>query len=752
MENLNNTSQDSYFVYFIESHIITASPTITISADNEGLFGELEKEKDNKYSEQGKNDKFLYSIYHFKIYTQKIKEQNKKELEIKIMIENEGEKFENRITIIDLDKDNYIYDLEFKEKGIIKKFKPPKAIKFTRIQQFTIFKDYLMKDLGINKKNNKKREDLIFSTQKLFKEKFWFNFFIIIFLECISPLSWRKHFSYFDPLKIEGKGEIDELIQKQSDNFVGIVARNSNKILENCKDEKEKELNGIQLYTFVLYYYYEYNKPLFLEYLKNNDKNIRSYINNVLIKYSNVFLDQKLPKERVQELINISKTFEQFSNSLQYLDLLLELLEIILKNFEIFIKLYQNEKIKNKSPKINIETIIKPREEDNIEEICKKYKDLINMQKDLKNLISEDLPIFISGSVFDKYIKFFNGNNIDNLFYIKEIKKELKIDSIKEDINKSIFYTLLKISKKRNISNLKLLEYIKKLIEDNQIEESLKLISVLDTYTFNDIFYYKWKKMNWNKILENNENIFKDKVIGLINDLREFNLLFKLLNISSKSDQVEIKTLSLEKMRIKFLELFLKNKDIDYKIYIILLITFSKKDKKEGENDVQFLEKLQAILEEEKMKDLCSTLLSEYRTILNEEIIKFIKFYTKDDKTDDNNLILNHMKFNNLIISTSQREVCEKNNILIDLLVYWNKIKINIIKKIECLCEIFERKIIDKVINNNDYKYDINGIDKVIYSLNLSNEILLYKHNEIKELVDKYEVGIKYKIIKNLTK
>ena len=76
------------------------------------------------------------------------------------MIENEGEKFENGITIIDFDKDNYIYDLEFKEKGIIKKLKPPKAIKFTRIQQFKIFRDYLMKDLGINKKNNKKREDL----------------------------------------------------------------------------------------------------------------------------------------------------------------------------------------------------------------------------------------------------------------------------------------------------------------------------------------------------------------------------------------------------------------------------------------------------------------------------------------------------------------------------------------------------------------------------------------------------------------
>jgi hypothetical protein len=45
---------------------------------------------------------------------------------------------------------------------------------------------------------------------------------------------------------------LEDEIQKQSDNFVGIVARNSNKILENCKDDKEKEQSGIQLHYYII--------------------------------------------------------------------------------------------------------------------------------------------------------------------------------------------------------------------------------------------------------------------------------------------------------------------------------------------------------------------------------------------------------------------------------------------------------------------------------------------------------------------
>ena len=634
MTNLENAPNDFYLVYFIESHINTTTPKISISGDGGGLCGELKQVKQKIYTEPGQKEKFLYSIYQFKIYPEKIKDREKTELEIKLTLENEGVKFDQKITITDFDKDNYVYDFEFKSKGMLKKKEPPKAKKFSRAEQFEIFKDYLEKDLGIKRKIgkvDKKSEDLIFATQKLFKEKFWFNFYIIIFLECLSPLSWRKHFSYFDPVKIEGKGEIGELKKKRAKTFVKMVGGNPNKVLEGCKDDKDKEQSGIQLYTFVLYYYYEYDKQEFLSYLKKNDKNIRYYINNVLVKYSAIFSEQILEKERVQELIDISKTFVDFANILQYLDLLLELLEIILHNFDKFKNLYKEEKKINKSPKIDIETIIKPREGDKLDKIYKLYQDLEDKQINILKLKPKDFPISISGSILDEYIKFFNGKNLDYLFYIKDIKKKSKITDMEKDVNKSIFDTLLELSYKRKINNKQILEYIQKLIEDDRLKESAEIISGLDISTFNKEFYDEWKKVEWNKIIRNNEKLFIDKVLGLINDLKDFDILFNLLNINSKSDKTEIKPSFLEKMRIKFIELLKINKDTDCIKSVISLVVNSKKDNKEGIKTKEFLEQLKNILNEEKRKEIYSTLLSKHGKILNEEVIKFIiEFYTND--------------------------------------------------------------------------------------------------------------------------
>ena len=646
MTNLENAPNDFYLVYFIESHINTTTPKISISGDGGGLCGELKQVKQKIYTEPGQKEKFLYSIYQFKIYPEKIKDREKTELEIKLTLENKGQKFDQKITITDFDKDNYVYDLEFKEKGMIKKIKPPKAIKFSRAEQFEIFKDYLEIDLGIKKKTDKKREDLVFATQKLFKEKFWFNFYIVIFLECVTPSTWRRHFSYFYPLNIEEKGEINELNKKRAKTYVKMVGGNPDKVLEGCKDDKEK--SGIQLYTFVLYYYYEYDKEEFSKYLEKNDKNIRYYINNVFVKYSDIFFKQKLPKERVQELIEISKTYNQYSNSLHYLKIFSELLDIILTNFDKLKDFYQVEKKNKNMTKIVIETIIEPREEDNMKDISEKYKKLIDKQKEAK---FKEKSIFTTGTLFDKYTEFFEGKNLDNLYYIKAIK-QLKVDEFQKDINKSIYDTALKLCQKGNMDNFKILGYIKRFIDDSQIKESLEIIPGLDINKFDDDFLEEWKKIDWNKKLENKESLYKtftDKVLVLITDLKDFDKLFKLFNISSKPEKIEIKSSSLDKMRNKFIELFKNNKDIEDNKYIIKLITIAKNDKKEGEKAVVFLGQLQQIFSEEKMKNIYETLLSEYGDSINGEIIKFIiNFYTKDRELNSEILL-------NIIIKSTDK-------------------------------------------------------------------------------------------------
>jgi hypothetical protein len=196
-EQAEKKSNDQICVYFIENHISTCSPTMSISGDSGGLFGELKKAKEGKYSEPGKADQFLYTIFYFEIYPAKIKDRDKKELNIKLTLENKDEKFDKKLTIIDIERNNYIYDLEFEPKGLFNKINPPKSHKFPRSKQFEIYRDYLEKDLGIKKKNDKRREDLVFFTQKLLNEKFIFSFYIIIFLESLPTKYKRIHFNEF---------------------------------------------------------------------------------------------------------------------------------------------------------------------------------------------------------------------------------------------------------------------------------------------------------------------------------------------------------------------------------------------------------------------------------------------------------------------------------------------------------------------------------------------------------------------------
>ena len=132
------------------------------------------------------------------------------------------------------------------------------------------------------------------------------------------------------------------------------------------------------------------------------------------------------------------------------------------------------------------------------------------------------------------------------------------------------------------------------------------------------------EKMDWNQKFENKENllaIFIDKVLGLVTNLKDFDRLFNLLNTSSSNNVIEISPSTLEKIQIKFIELckvfdFNKNKDLYLNNIIISIITYSKNEKKE-----EFLKIIKDILNEDKIKEIYTILLSEKRSILNEVII-----------------------------------------------------------------------------------------------------------------------------------
>ena len=124
------------------------------------------------------------------------------------------------------------------------------------------------------------------------------------------------------------------------------------------------------------------------------------------------------------------------------------------------------------------------------------------MQKNEMKAVS----IYISGSLFDKYISFFEGINYDNLFAIRDVvKSQEKEIVIKKDIDKSIYETGLILSKNGKMTNPQILDLIQKLIKNNYLKESLEIISGLDIKNFDDKFYEEWNKMNLNNKVENKE-------------------------------------------------------------------------------------------------------------------------------------------------------------------------------------------------------------------------------------------------------
>ena len=109
----NQDKKDFCFVYFIENHISTSSPEISLSEGSEELFGDLKILKSEQFPKNKSQQKgeFIYNLYSFKLYPDKIKEKEKDKVDINLELENEKTKFYNKTVITDFDKDNYIYQV-----------------------------------------------------------------------------------------------------------------------------------------------------------------------------------------------------------------------------------------------------------------------------------------------------------------------------------------------------------------------------------------------------------------------------------------------------------------------------------------------------------------------------------------------------------------------------------------------------------------------------------------------------------------
>ena len=371
-------TREFQYIYFIENHIETSRVKLFLSR-KQTVADNLECVKVNQ-KEKGQKEIYIYSIYRFKFYSSRVKDnfakikeniakakeniskhldiqfkyKDGKAYDITIEMEDENEeKFEKKLSIKDFEKDIFIFDFKFdKNRGWILDKEPPKSYSFTLEEQFLIYVDFLRNGYIKLKQQSRQNYGLILSVQSLLvgkDKKFNFTFYLIILLECFATPLVQRHLQCFKPSKIETLGTISEEKLKQIKNILNVFERKPNKVLLQV-EENSKLKYGIKLFAVILYFNIYFDKDRIPELLK--DQNNTAFIYSALLEYNTLFDFLKLDSEQMQLLIKITENFDQLGIALTYTKNVQELLDVICLNFEKIFQLYTNKnedyKIKKK--------------------------------------------------------------------------------------------------------------------------------------------------------------------------------------------------------------------------------------------------------------------------------------------------------------------------------------------------------------------------------------------------------------------
>ena len=756
------------YVYFIENHIINAFPTIFLDNISDKANSLEELQQHNYKSDKG--IEFKCSLYRFKL---EIKQ--KKQLNVTICLKNDNDEiFYKKIIIPDANRDNYIYDFIFepKKKNIEIK-EPPTSFNFSHYQQFEIYVNYLRNQKI--KQYDQENLDLILSTQLLLMEKgksYEFSFYLMVLLECFSTYLVENHLAIFNSEQIKGIGEIENKKLKQTISIVNVFERKPGKIFFNIKDIANVLEYGIKLFTIIIYFYYNFARDKLPNLFLNQDERNQNYIVKSLIENRNeLFNNFKLTKEEIHNLLNCIKDIEQINIILTYnVTNLLDLLSIISDDFNSFCNIYSSD-INKKKLRMNIEEIINPSENDNIKEISEKYIELVKKQKES----NKNLFFLFENSLLKKYIKFYEGKNVINLIYIQKIDKFMKenIENKNEinGLNEIIHETGLKLSKQHSLKNNDILEFIK---EDEyynskdynkEIYRPLDILDGLDIYSFDEQFYINWKEINWHHIFYNQYKDFIKKVCDLIKDMKDFNILYKLFNISKTKNQPDYHRYSLSMMQSKIGEL-IKNFDPlkcpNFKDDLFLLIFLS--DQKMGNIDDFLIKFLHNNLNVKLINEIYITLLSRYNDLISFRTKNIIfEFFTKNKLNKNPEtliyLIKNHHELSENILQNIDDYYIIKRHEFLEpkinekLLLFKGLLDSKIFEKPEYQNTYYVQKVlstvrtiqneiikgeilyedINRFYNNNDNNKEILFQRLVIISLNKQDDA-----NKLYNAIDKY--------------
>ena len=632
-----------HYVYFIETHEITQNIKLSLS---EKYSESNTIEKVDQTNNNNLENSYSVNIYRFKLCPEKIKNPEKLEIEV-ILEDGNKNKFTNKIKHLDINHDNFLYDFKISYEGNMMTMDiimPEEELILSDSDIFTLYIKYLRKNKLT--KDSKENNDLIYSSLKLLlnkKEKIYdFSFIILVFMESFKSPYFGDMLEIFKPKNIKGYGEISE---EKAIKIIDNLGKVENKKFSNI-GEKNKEEKLLNFYTLLLYLSFKFNKGSLNEILQN--ESIKIYVYKTLLINENIFKGLILTKQQILDLINISSftsNFKQLINKLKYNNNLLVILQIINENKDLLLKKYIENN--NKDEFIDLEVLIIPKKEDDINAIYNLLKDLLSFEKKNK----KQYFMKISSNVIEKYIILFDQIDLDKLILLSKLisllkKEEPKFDfkkNIEEIIHKNgIYFSLFK--KLKNMDILNFIEndiYYKDKLYNNQKYRSVDILSGIDASLINEEFIKKWKKLKMFTIFQNQKEIFLNKVTSLIKDMKDFNILFKLLNQSDKEDKgkKEYDNLTISKMQAAFevlIPTYSPEKCPNFEDEIIDLIYYSDLKKVNLKNFNK--EYIQVLLNIDTVCNIYISLAKKYNNLSNnlKEII--IDFYLRNPL---NNNILN---------------------------------------------------------------------------------------------------------------
>ena len=576
MENNIQANQSYQRIHFIISYIKSKKIELSIKEKSDSDYiNYLQKVKTTE-TKSFKNITYEIAIYNFKLYLNKIKNEEKID-KITIILKDENHNmFEAAINIYDIeeDKDCFLYNFNFEP---IKKFLnigiilPPSSLLLLDSEKFDLYTIYIKEDNLTEKDKEKKIKDLVYYTQKIFldkKENHLLYFYANIFSECYKDKNaCLNHIKMFniDMFNlneiIAGSSAINDKINETIDSLITDISLIFNYIDKNEKEEKSIKQNIV---NFFFYYSYFYQRREINKILENDD--IKTYCYNILIFNEKSFQDLKLNKKSLNILIKICQSIEQIKTIFSFDDDFLDLLEIANENFEHICQLYNNliDRIKAKSI-IKYKQFVKPVKNDNIEEIFNQIKMLLR-----KEVLKKTFIFKFNSCIFNKYLEINSETNLNEIITIYNISKYIKRnDQLSKMKNNSKILNILHnkglyFIEQHKLNNSEILNYLENddyYINSSNTKVFLNILNNFDINSINSDFLIRWKKVNWAKRYKNNKILFYEKISNLIKDMKNFGYLFELFDINKRQRDYEKDCLNIMEQKYKklYLDKFDKN-------------------------------------------------------------------------------------------------------------------------------------------------------------------------------------------------